>query len=131
MSLKNLHNDLRKLSYTDMMILSEALSAQLSARREEFKTAGPNVLAEILSKLELAPTGLTELERDEEKLLQAAFRRKTSVLIQREQSGWSIGCATIPGSQVIGLSLRPMFPLMIDQIVTVQALTTMGKNNGR
>lgn len=127
MSLKNLHNDLRKLSYLDMMTLSEALSEQLSLRRAEYETSGANVLANILSTLELAPAGLTDLEKDEEKLLREAFRRKTSVLIQREHAGWSIGCSTIPGSQVLGVALRPMFPLMLDQIVTVQALTTMGK----
>jgi hypothetical protein len=125
MSLKNLQKELSHLPYKDMMVLADELAKQLLARREDAACA--NTVADILSKLNLVPAGLSDDEKMDEKYLREAFNRKRQINVQAQTGGWSIECPTLPGSQVIGTSLRPMFPMMIDQIITMQALTRAGK----
>ncbi len=125
MSLKNLQKELSHLPYKDMMVLADELAKQLVARQEEAACA--NTIADVLSKLNLVPAGLSEDEKMEEKYLREAFNRKRTINVQHANGGWSIECPTLPGSNVVGISLRPMFPMMLDQIITMQALTRAGK----
>ncbi len=121
MSLKQVQKELKHLSYSEMMLLAKEVSERLTTQRDP--DVQPNVIAEILTKLDLVPAAPTDLEQQEEKLLRKAFSRKRTLSVQCQPTSWSVDCPTVPGSQVIGSSLRQMFPLMLDQIITMQALT--------
>lgn len=126
MSLRNLQKEIAHLTYAEMMTLSDELAKQLLARMEEADCA--NTIADVLSKLKLVPATMGDDEKQEEKYLRIAFNRKRQIIVQANPTtGWNIECPTINGSQVIGNTLRSMFPMMIDQIVTMQALTQGNK----
>lgn len=120
MSLRNLQKELNHLTYSEMVTLADEIAKQLVARTDE--SACANTIADVLSKLKIVPPSMSDDEKAEERLLRSAFSRKRQVTIQTNSSGWSLECSTLPGSQVIGNALRPMFPMMIDQIITMQAL---------
>ena len=121
MSLKNVMWEIRLLSYTDMMTLAAELEKQLNGA----KTPTATHLADLLSKLNVAGPELTELEKNELKYLKEIFSRKRSCVIKADGGGFTMTIDSLPGSQVVGLTPRVMFPMLLDQIITMHALQRM------
>jgi hypothetical protein len=113
---------IRALPYHEMLELAKHVEKELRRAREE-KEAG-DVLAKVLSRAAVAfdPSSISEAVKNEEKMFRRAFARKRSIAIESKSNGWEVHCSTLPGSQVIGTELRPLFPQMLDQIITLEAL---------
>lgn len=124
MSLPILAKHIRALTYTEMMQLAHELSVALN---EKAKLAiSQNTAAEILAGLQ--KDAVEQASSQEEKFLREIFKhRRVSLGIQRNGNGWEIEAGTIPGSHAMGLELRPLFPMMLDQIVALHGLKRMSK----
>lgn len=116
----HLIKQLRALPYTDMMLVAEEVRDRIKDLTEQKIEAV--VLAGILARLSEGEVDLTAQTKEEERVLAEIFRRKTSITIQRHGQGWQIDASAIPGAQVIGKELRGMFPMMLDQIITLHVL---------
>ncbi len=121
MSLPVLMKALRQLSYSEMMKLSDELTKQLETQRSFHDKQ--NHLADILSKLEFP--AVAAVIKQEDVLLRQSFSRKRSISVKFDKGGYYVVCETLPGSQVVATDLRSVFPQMLDQIVTMQALQNM------
>ena len=119
MSLPVLMKALRQLTYAEMIKLAEELDKQLQCDANN----PTNVIAEVLSKLDFPE--IKDAYKQEHALLKQAFSRKRSIAVKFDKGGFYAACETLPGSQVVGLDLRALFPQMLDQIVTLQALNNM------
>lgn len=120
MSVASVIRAIRSLPYQDMMLVANELRdriGELTHNKIEAVT-----LAEILVRLQTDQQPLSEQTREEEKILVEIFNRKRSVNISQRGTGWVIEIPTLDGSQVLGTELRPMFPMMLDQIITMHVL---------
>lgn len=115
MSLKSVMKEMRQLNYADMMVLAEELAKQVP------QNPTANHLASILIQLDVAPAEMSDLEKQEDKILREIFKVKRQLIVKHD-NGFSMGIPTLPASTVIGVSPRAMFPQLIDQIVTMHAL---------
>ncbi len=120
MSLNTALRELRRLTYSEMMVLAEELNTQLEKERGRSEHA--NVIADVLSKLNVKGAEPSDLEKQEDKILQEIFRVKRQLVVKWDR-GFSISIPTLSASTVVGQTPRIMFPQMIDQIVTMHALT--------
>lgn len=113
---------IRALPYHEMQELSKHIEAELRRSRNEKETG--DILANVLSRAAVGfdPTSITDAVKQEEKLFRLAFSRKRAISVKSQQNGWEVRCDTLPGSQIIGTQLRPLFPQMLDQILTLEAL---------
>lgn len=118
MSLRSVMKEVRQLSYADMMALAQELSKQLGG----LQNPTANHLADLLVKLNVAPVELSDLEKQEDKILQQIFKVKRQIIMKHDK-GFTLDIPTLQASTVVGISPRAMFPQMIDQIVTMHALT--------
>ena len=121
-SIQNLTKQLRALPFLDMMQVAEELRARLVAQAPKDGFVEPANLARVLAQLDTTDITLSEMTQAEEKILRRIFARKRTVSIQRQGQGWEMSCSTLPGSQVLGTELRPMFQLMLDQVITMHEL---------
>lgn len=120
MSAAHLSKQLRALSYTEMKaVAGEIAGALLKHQRDDIDAT---LIADVLTRLE-GDARVDALSVAEEKILREIFSRKRAVAISRAGNGWQIEIASMPGSHVTGLELRPMFSMMLDQIITMHALT--------
>lgn len=120
MSVPHLVKQIRALSYADMMLVAEEIRDRIKDHTQQKIEAV--VLAGILSRLSEGQTDLSEATKEEEKVLKEIFRRKLNLSIQNHGTGWQIDIPVVPGAQVIGKELRGMFPMMLDQIITLHVL---------
>lgn len=113
---------IRALPYHEMLELAKHVEKELRRSREE-KEAG-DVLAKVLSRTAVTfdAASISEAVKQEERMFRRAFSRKRTIAVDAKSHGWEIHCSTLPGSQVIGTELRPLFPQMLDQIITLEAL---------
>ena len=120
MSFPHLLKQIHSLSYTDTMILAEQLRQHIeSLTKQKIEAVA---LAQVLSRVATDTRPAEEAMKEEEKILQTVFRRKVSCSIQRAGNGWQIAIPAIPGAQVSGKELRPLFPQMLDQAITLHCL---------
>lgn len=123
MSLRHVIQELRNLTYNEMMELAQALAKQVEAKLDG--DAQPlNVLAEVLAKLNIVSPELSDIEKNEAKFLQEIFARRRAITIKHDK-GFSMTCETLPGGAVVGTDLRKMFNQLMDQLVTMHALQKM------
>jgi hypothetical protein len=122
-SIENLTRQLRALPFCDMMQVAEELRERLMAQAPQDGFVQPVNLAKILSQLSTTDISLSEGTQADEKVLKRIFSRKRTFSISRQgTAGWDMFCSTLPGSNVLGTELRPMFGLMLDQIITFHEL---------
>jgi hypothetical protein len=110
---------LRLLPYNDMMELAVLVEKYL-ANRSQSQTISAPLIAGILAQLPVE--GVTEAIAQDEQILKEIFRRKRSINITRANAGWEIDIPSLPGSQVFGTELRPMFGTQLDQVITFHVL---------
>lgn len=122
MSLRHVTQELRNLTYNEMMELAMALDREIE--KKTGSTEQPNVIADILSKFNLANPALTDIEKNEVKFLQEIFARRRSITVKFDK-GFSMSCETLPGGAAVGTDLRVMFNQLLDQLVTMHALQRM------
>ncbi len=111
---------IRALPYSDMMLVCEEIRDRIQGLTQQRIEA--IVLADILARIKPNTVTLEETTDEEEKVLREIFRVKRSLTIQRQGVGWIIDVPTVPAGQVIGVELRPMFHMMLDQIITLHVL---------
>jgi hypothetical protein len=111
---------IRALPYADMMLVAEEVRDRIQGLTQHRIEA--IVLADILARIKPNTVTLQETTDEEEKVLREIFRVKRSLTIQRQGVGWIIDVPTVPAGQVIGVELRPMFNMMLDQIITLHVL---------
>jgi hypothetical protein len=119
-AITNVIKQIRSLPYTDMMIVAEEIRDRIHQLTEQRIEA--IVLADILARIKPESIQLTENTIEEEKVLKEIFRVKRSCVIGRHGAGWMIDISTVPGAQVVGVELRALFPMMLDQIITLHVL---------
>lgn len=120
-TVSHLIRQIRALPYSDMMMVAEEIRDRIKALTQQQIEAV--VLANILSRLQESEIPLSEQTSEEEKVLREIFRIKRTISITKTGPGWTIDIPTVPGSQVLGKELRGMFPMMLDQIITLHVLT--------
>jgi hypothetical protein len=121
-AVSKLIREIRALPFSDMMLVAEELRDRIHGLTQHHIEA--IVLAEILSRLqEGALPSEKQQSAEEEKVLRQIFNMKRSLNIQKWGLGWSIEVPTVAGSSVVGPELRPLFPMMLDQIITLHVLT--------
>lgn len=121
MSVASVIRAIRALPFSDMMLVAQELRdriGDLTHQKIEAVT-----LAEILVRLQTDQQPLSQQTQQEEKILCEIFNRKRSINIAQRGNGWTIDIPTLAGSQVLGTELRPMFPMMLDQIITMHVLS--------
>lgn len=111
---------IRALPYSDMMVVTSELRDRIADLTQQRIEA--NVLAEILCRLQENKVPLSEATAEEEKVLRQIFKVKRTITVQRHGNGWSIDIPTVPGGQVVTTELRGAFPMMLDQIITLNVL---------
>ena len=116
----HLIKQIRSLPYNDMMMVAEEIRDQIKDLTQQKIEAV--VLAGILSRLSQGETPIEEMTKEEEKILTEIFRRKTQLLITRHGNGWKIDLPAVAGGQVVGKELRALFPMVLDQIITLHCL---------
>ena len=125
MSLRHVVQELRNLTYNEMMELAQRIAREIDARIRAADQETPgNVLAEIISKLNIVSPELTDLEKHEAKYIQEIFSRRRAITIKHDK-GFSMTCESLPGGAVVGTDLRKMFNQLMDQLVTMHALSKM------
>ncbi len=117
----HLIKQIRSLPYADMMMVAEEIRDRIKDLTKQQIEAV--VLANILSRLQEAQIPVSEQTSEEEKILRDIFRIKRTISVAKQGPGWTIEIPTLPGSQVLGKELRGMFPMMLDQIITLNVLT--------
>jgi hypothetical protein len=122
MSLRHVIKELRNLTYNEMMELAQALDREIE--KKTGSTEQPNVIAEILAKLNIVTPELSDVEKNEAKFLQEIFNRKRSITVKWDK-GFAVSCDSLPAGGVVGVDLRPMFGQLLDQLVTMHALQRM------
>lgn len=117
----HLIKQIRALPYADMMMVAEEIRDRIKALTQQQIEAV--VLANILSRLQEGEIPISEQTTEEEKVLREIFNVKRTISVSKQGPGWQIEIPTVPGSQVLGKELRGMFPMMLDQIITLHVLT--------
>lgn len=117
----HLIRQIRALPYADMMMVAEEIRDRIHTLTEQKIEAV--VLANILSRLQEGEIPISEQTTEEEKVLREIFKIKRTISVSKTGPGWTIEIPTVPGSQVLGKELRGMFPMMLDQIITLHVLT--------
>lgn len=120
MSVTHIVKQLRSLPYADMMLVVEEIRERIKDLTEQKIEAV--VLAGILSRLSEGAVDIDAATQEEERVLKEIFRRKLNVSIVRHGTGWQVDIPSVPGAQVIGKELRSLFPMMLDQIITLHVL---------
>src|SRR5688572_17552759 len=123
MSVANITKQLKALSYADMMQLAEMLSAQLQESGIPVPTQ--RIVADALSRIAVAAHSLepSDLSKQEERILQQIFKVKRTIIPLRHKGGWALSVPTIQGSQIAGAELRPLWGIMLDQIITLHIMS--------
>lgn len=116
-----LNKQIRQLSYADMLLVAEELRALLAEHAKQALDA--HFVAQSLVTLAHKPISMSDATKAEEAILAKVFSRKRQVSITRRSAGWEINVPTLPASNVVGTELRPMFHLLLDQIITMHVLT--------
>ena len=121
MSIPHLIRQIRALPYNDMMMVANELRDRIGELTHHKIEAV--VLADILSSLQAGQIALSDATLQEEKILREVFSRKRQITVSRRGGGWEIDVPSLPGAQVFGTELRPMFPMQLDQIITMHVLS--------
>jgi len=111
---------IRALPYADMMIVAEEVRDRIHDLTQHRIEA--IVLADILSRIKPPTESVDAATVEDELILREIFRVKRSLTIAKHGKGWEIDIATVPGAQTMGLELRPLFNMMLDQIITLHVL---------
>lgn len=119
-SVPSLIKQIRALPYNDMMMVAEEIRDRIKDLTQQKIEAV--VLAGILSRLSQGESELDAATKEEEKVLKEIFRRKYNLTIIRHGNGWQIDIPAVRGAQVVGPELRGLFPMMLDQIITLHVL---------
>lgn len=120
MSVPHLIKQIRALPFADMMVIAEELKARIGElTRHQIEAV---TLAQILTRLEANTLELSDSTKHEEKILKEIFNVKRTLTISKRNQGWELGIQTLPASTVLGTELRPMFPMLLDQIITMHVL---------
>jgi|SRR5262245_14052051 len=117
----HLVKQIRALPYSDMMMVAAEIRDRIKDLTEQKIEAV--VLADILSRLQSQSIDSSEQTKEEERVLRQIFNVKRTISVAKQGNGWAIGIPTVPGSDVLGTELRGMFPMMLDQIITMHVLT--------
>lgn len=117
----HLVRQIRSLPYSDMMMVANEIRDRIGDLTQQKIEAV--VLADILSRLQEGEIPPSEQTTEEERILREIFKVKRTVSVSKTGPGWTIEIPTVPGSQVLGKELRGMFPMMLDQIITLHVLT--------
>lgn len=117
----HLIKQIRSLPYSDMMMVANELRDRIKDLTEQKIEAV--VLADILCRLQSQTIDTSEQTKEEERVLRAIFNVKRTISVAKQGNGWTIDIPTVPGAQVLGTELRGMFPMMLDQIITMHVLT--------
>lgn len=120
-TVSHLIKQIRALPYSDMMMVAGEIRDRIKDLTEQKIEAV--VLADILSRLQAHTIDTSEQTKEEEKILREIFNVKRTISVAKQSKGWAIGIPTVPGSDVLGTELRGMFPMMLDQIITMHVLT--------
>lgn len=118
--IEQLMKQIRALSYQDMMLVADELSKVLAAKQLD-KLNG-HMIATALLGLTLVPPDSSDQTKRDELLLGKIFSRKRQINVTRHTTGWELQVPSLPASQVIGTELRVMFPMLLDQLVTMHVL---------
>ena len=121
MSIPHLIRQIRALPYNDMMMVANELRDRIDELTHHKIEAV--VLADILSRLQAGQIAPSDATLQEEKILREVFSRKRQITVSRKGNGWEIDVPTLPGAQVFGTKLRPMFSMQLDQIITMHVLS--------
>lgn len=121
MSVAGVVKQIRALPYADMMMVANEVKDRIKDLTSQKIEAV--VLADILSRIQPGDIPVSDATKEEEKILNEVFRRKVSLSIQRLDKGWEIGVSVLPGSNVVGTELRPMFGQLLDQVITMHVLS--------
>ena len=120
-NVSSLVRQIRAMPYQDMMLVAEEIRSRICDLTQQKIEAV--VLANILSRLQEGESPITEQAAEEERVLRDIFRVKRSIAVARTGPGWLIDCSTLPGAQVAGKDLRALFPMLLDQVITLHVLT--------
>lgn len=120
-TIAHLIRQIRALPYSDMMMVANEIRDRIGDLTHQKIEAV--VLADILSRLQEREIPISEQTTEEEKVLREIFKIKRTISVSKTGPGWTIEIPTVPGSQVLGKELRGMFPMMLDQVITLHVLT--------
>lgn len=122
MSLQTALKQLKVLSYADMMVLGEEVSKRLTQYHTGSIDAQliAGTISRIANESTLEPT---DISRQEDKILKTVFKRKRQINVEPHLGGYGLSVPTVQGSNVVGTDLRAMFPMMLDQIITLHILS--------
>lgn len=121
MSIPHLIRQIRALPYNDIMMVANELRDRIGELTHHKIEAV--VLADILVRLQAGTVKPSDATLQEEKILREIFSRKRQITVSRKGNGWKIDVPSLPGAQVLGTELRPMFPMQLDQIITMHVLS--------
>lgn len=111
---------LRNLSYNDMMVLATQLAKTLQSKHNDKLDA--HLVATSLLGLAICPPAPSVATQRDEQILTKVFSRKRQINVTRHHQGWEMQIPSLAGSQVMGSELRSMFPMMLDQVITMHVL---------
>lgn len=118
--IEHLMKQVRVLSYQDMMVVAEELAKTLREKKQD-KLDG-HVIATALLGLSVNIPGASEITQRDNEIIRKIFSRKRQILVSPRRAGYELEVSQYNGSQVVGTDLRVMFPMLLDQIVTLHVL---------
>lgn len=128
-NLSQLTKQIRALPYADMMLVAEEIVVRLNSAKDDKLNA--QMVATALAGIAIEPLSQSEVTKQEDVILGKIFSRKRTISITRRTNGWEISVPTLPASSVVGTELRPMFPMMLDQIITMHVLSHGNSSSSR